>query len=106
MRETYRITGNLFEDFFAAMLAYPLTVVQLENHMRRLTETKDMLLELHCSPLCRFDLGKKKDAELATKNSAVHPTTVEGEDSKLPAYRNAAYVVSPDSQPTMDSHRL
>ncbi len=35
MRQEFNIVGNMFEDFFASMLAYPLTVIQLENQMRK-----------------------------------------------------------------------
>ena len=33
MREKYGIIGNLFEDFFAVLLIYPLAAVQMDEHM-------------------------------------------------------------------------
>ena len=33
IREKYGINGNMFEDFFAVMLLYPLAAVQMEEHV-------------------------------------------------------------------------
>ena len=33
IRERYGINGNMFEDFFAVMLMYPLAAVQMDEHM-------------------------------------------------------------------------
>ena len=33
MREKYGIIGNLFEDFFAVLLIYPMAAVQMDEHM-------------------------------------------------------------------------
>ena len=34
IREKYGINGNMFEDFFAVILAYPLAAMQMEEHMK------------------------------------------------------------------------
>ena len=34
MRDKFGINGNIFEDFFAVLLAYPLAAIQMEEHMR------------------------------------------------------------------------
>ena len=33
MREKYAIHGNIFEDFFAMLLLYPLAAMQMDDHM-------------------------------------------------------------------------
>ena len=45
MRDKFNINGNMVEDFFAVMLAYPLAAVQMENHIE-VTKTTVITLTL------------------------------------------------------------
>ena len=46
MREKYGINGNMFEDFFAVLLIYPLAAVQMDEHMEIEAMLKNGDLEL------------------------------------------------------------
>ncbi|KAK3754434.1 hypothetical protein QZH41_009219, partial [Actinostola sp. cb2023] len=41
IREKYGIIGNIAEDMFAIMLLYPLTALQMDDHMRKLPRTEE-----------------------------------------------------------------
>ena len=41
IREKYGIIGNIAEDMFAIMLLYPLTALQMDDHMRKFPRTEE-----------------------------------------------------------------
>ena len=53
MRAKYDINGNMFEDFFAVLLMYPLAAVQMEEHMEIAAMVQNGDAELGVSNDCR-----------------------------------------------------
>ncbi len=40
MREKYNINGNMAEDFFVNLLAFPLAIIQMQNHVDKFDPVK------------------------------------------------------------------
>ena len=100
IREKYGIYGNMAEDFFAVMLAYPFAAYQMEHHLDHvnndiglsevhvnpLTDSYDNMSELHANKLSKEDEANamangKKDHIVAVADDNVGPLSEK--DSKL-----------------------